>query len=405
VDQLSRLAITPLERLAQQAQTQVAHGSISISGNAATVTNGLYSTGSYSNPTWLTSISGSIVSGAVATATTATNVAGGATGSLVLPDCPKHHFNPGAWNNRNYVLSRWRIAHLSMWRSPLCRLDRPQHPQQQPTWLAVGLDMSHINLDAGATSFVTAGTTGQVLTSNGSSAPTWSTPASSITLSDDTTTNATRYPLFAAATSGTVSTEYVSSTKYSIQPVYRRFDFYFVYRSWNRIDVEQRLSLNRWKRSNRNKCNNIALNLAGGANGSVPYQTGSGATTFLAAGTNGYVLTLAAGVPTWAAAAATGITISDDTTTNATRYLTFTSATTGSITSENVSSTKLKYNPSTGELSAPVQISSNGININSTTVAASYTIGSGFNGMSVGPMTVASGQAVTVATNQRWLIL
>lgn len=36
---------------------------ISITGNAATVTNGLYSTGSYSNPTWLTSISGSIVSG------------------------------------------------------------------------------------------------------------------------------------------------------------------------------------------------------------------------------------------------------------------------------------------------------------------------------------------------------
>lgn len=44
-----------------------------------------------------------------------------------------------------------------------------------------------------------------------------------------------------------------------------------------------------------------ATNLAGGANGSIPYQTGSGSTTFLAAGTNGYVLTLAAGVPTWAA--------------------------------------------------------------------------------------------------------
>ena len=44
-----------------------------------------------------------------------------------------------------------------------------------------------------------------------------------------------------------------------------------------------------------------ATNLAGGANGSVPYQTGSGSTTFLAAGTNGYVLTLDSGVPTWAA--------------------------------------------------------------------------------------------------------
>jgi hypothetical protein len=45
-----------------------------------------------------------------------------------------------------------------------------------------------------------------------------------------------------------------------------------------------------------------ATNIAGGANGSIPYQTGSGSTTMLAAGTNGYVLTLASGVPTWAAA-------------------------------------------------------------------------------------------------------
>lgn len=48
-----------------------------------------------------------------------------------------------------------------------------------------------------------------------------------------------------------------------------------------------------------------ATNLAGGATGSVPYQSAAGTTTFLAAGTNGYVLTLAGGVPTWAAS--TGI--------------------------------------------------------------------------------------------------
>lgn len=45
-----------------------------------------------------------------------------------------------------------------------------------------------------------------------------------------------------------------------------------------------------------------ATNIVGGANGSIPYQTGSGSTTMLAAGTNGQVLTLASGVPTWAAA-------------------------------------------------------------------------------------------------------
>ena len=44
---------------------------ISITGNAATVTNGLYSTGSYLDPAWLTGISGSIVSGTVDNASTA----------------------------------------------------------------------------------------------------------------------------------------------------------------------------------------------------------------------------------------------------------------------------------------------------------------------------------------------
>ena len=70
-------------------------------------------------------------------------------------------------------------------------------------------------------------------------------------------------------------------------------------------------------------------------------------------GTAGYVVTSnGASAPTWQALPATGLGIVDDTTTNATRYVTFTSATSGNITTENVSSTKLQYNPSTGALSA-----------------------------------------------------
>jgi hypothetical protein len=67
-------------------------------------------------------------------------------------------------------------------------------------------------------------------------------------------------------------------------------------------------------------------------------------------GTAGYVLTSnGASAPTWQVNA-NGLAITDDTTTNATRYLTFTSATTGSISGANVSSTKLAFNPSTGYL-------------------------------------------------------
>jgi len=51
-----------------------------------------------------------------------------------------------------------------------------------------------------------------------------------------------------------------------------------------------------------------ATNLGGGVTGSLPYQSGPGATTFLAPSTNGYVLTLAGGVPSWAAPASSGVT-------------------------------------------------------------------------------------------------
>jgi hypothetical protein len=69
-------------------------------------------------------------------------------------------------------------------------------------------------------------------------------------------------------------------------------------------------------------------------------------------GTAGYALTSnGASAPTWQAIPASAITVADDTSTNASRYLTFTSATSGTISTVNTSSTKLAYNPSTGLLS------------------------------------------------------
>ena len=59
------------------------------------------------------------------------------------------------------------------------------------------------------------------------------------------------------------------------------------------------------------------------------------------------------------AASGGGITITDDTSTNATRYVTFTSATSGSISTENVSSTKLTFNPSTGDLTVGGNVTAN----------------------------------------------
>jgi hypothetical protein len=54
---------------------------------------------------------------------------------------------------------------------------------------------------------------------------------------------------------------------------------------------------------------------------------------------------------------------------------------------------------------APVQRASNGIVVNSKTVSASYTIASGDSAMSAGPITIATGQAVTISSGSRWVVL
>jgi hypothetical protein len=98
-------------------------------------------------------------------------------------------------------------------------------------------------------------------------------------------------------------------------------------------------------------------------------------------GVSGYVLTSnGASAPTWQANA-NGLTIVDDTTTNSSFYLTFTSASTGNITTANVSSTKLTFNPSTGAFGAPAGVFTT---INGNT----FTTGTG-------TLTIAAGKTLT----------
>ena len=79
-------------------------------------------------------------------------------------------------------------------------------------------------------------------------------------------------------------------------------------------------------------------------------------------GTAGYVLTSnGASAPTWNANA-NGVTITDDTTTNATRYITFSELTAGTETTLDVASTKLRFNPSTGTLSSSILTSAGAVN-------------------------------------------
>jgi hypothetical protein len=105
--------------------------------------------------------------------------------------------------------------------------------------------------------FTAAGTTGDLLSSNGTGAPTWITPTNlntnSAIVKRDSSGNFAATTITASLT-GTAS---------------------------------------------------LATNLAGGALGSMPYQSGAGATTFVPAGSSGTVLTMSSGgVPTWATAGA-----------------------------------------------------------------------------------------------------
>ena len=139
--------------------------------------------------------------------------------------------------------------------------------------------------------------------------------------------------------------------------------------------------------------------------GDLIIGNGVNSATRLAIGANTYVLTSNGTTATWSAASGGGATITNDTTTSTNVYPLFAAAISGSLTTVYTGNAKYLYKPSTGELTAPAHISSNGININSATVSTSYTIASGNNGFSVGPITVASGQAVTVASGQRWVVL
>ena len=193
---------------------------------------------------------------------------------------------------------------------------------------------------ASALAISAAGTSGQVLTSGGSGAPTWSAPTAVTTVTDDTTTNATRYPLFANQTSGTITNEYTSSTKLQFNPstgIFTATGFSGSGAGLTSIP-------------------NSALNNSSITVGSTAISLGSSATTI--AGLTSVTSTTFVGALTGNASSATtattatnatNIAITDNTSTNANYYPVFVANSSGNNPAT-TSSTKLKYNPSTGAL-------------------------------------------------------
>lgn len=200
------------------------------------------------------------------------------------------------------------------------------------------IDFSSTLAVSGAT-----GSAGQVLTSNGASAPTWTTPVAYATVTDDTTTNAVRYPLFADQTTGSLTTTLVSSTKYNFNP------------------SSGLLTATGFSGSGAS----LTSLPAGQLSGTIPSGVLGNSSLFI--GTTSIALNRAssaqsltgvnidgsAGSATTAGTAtnATNVAITDDTSTAAEMYLSWVTSTTGNLPIK-VSSTKLKFNPFTGVLTA-----------------------------------------------------
>jgi hypothetical protein len=200
------------------------------------------------------------------------------------------------------------------------------------------IDFSSTLAVSGAT-----GSAGQVLTSNGASAPTWTTPTAYATVTDDTTTNAVRYPLFADQTTGNLATTLVSSTKYNFNP------------------SSGLLTATGFSGSGAS----LTSLPAGQLSGTIPSGVLGNSSLFIgttsialnrsssAQSLTGVNIDGSAGSATTAGTAtnATNVAITDDTSTAAEMYLSWVTTTTGNLPIK-VSSTKLKFNPSTGVLTA-----------------------------------------------------
>jgi hypothetical protein len=281
--------------------------------------------------------------GSSTTAVTATNLAGGTAGALA------YQSGAGATTflglgTTDYVLTAGASAPQYVAQSTLSVGSATT--AGTATNLAGGAAASIPYQSAsGTTAFLAsaAGDANKVLQSNGTSAPSWVTPTAYATVTDDTTTNAVRYPLFADQTTGNLTTNFVSSTKLNFNP------------------SSGLLTATAFSGSGASLTSLPAGQLSGtipsGVLGNSSLYVGTTAIALnrssSAQSLTGVNIDGSAGSATTAGTAtnATNVAITDDTTTAAEMYLSWVTTTTGNLPIK-VSSTKLKFNPSTGVLTA-----------------------------------------------------
>jgi hypothetical protein len=327
--------------------------------------------------------------GSATTATTATNVAGGAAGSLVYQTGAGATTTLGLGTN-NFVLTAGASAPQYVAQSTLSVGSATS--ATTATNLAGGAAGSvPYQTGSGATTYRTIGTVNQIMTSSGS-APQWSAP-SSITVGAATTaaniaggaigsilyqTSSGVTNFASLGTSGQVLTAGASAPQYVAQST---------------LSVGSATTAT------------TATNVAGGAAGSLVYQTGSGATTTLGLGTNGFVLVAGASAPQYVAQSTLSVG-SATTATSATSATTATNLASGAanqiafqtgagatsfITAPTTGSTYLGWNGSAFAWSA-VSVSPGG-----STTQVQFNNAGAFGGMS---SVTWDGSALTIANSK-----
>jgi len=374
---------------------------IDILGNSGTVTNGVYTTGSYADPTWITSIAGSKVTGNITgqagsvanalTAGTGISYSVGTTydGSVAVT------INNSAPDQVVSLTGGTGISTSGTYPSFTITNTAPD----QVVSLTAGTGMSVTGTYPSFTLTNTAPDQVVSLTGAGTTSISGTYPNFTITSNDQYVGTVTSVSGTGTVNGISLSGTVTSSGSLTLGGTLTGVDL--------TSQVTGTLPIANGGTGQTSKLAAFDALSPTNAKGDLIVYDGTD-NVRLPVGTDNYVLTAdstqANGVK-WAVASGSGATITNDTSTSTNVYPTFAAATSGSLSTIYTSNAKYLYKPSTGELTSEHFIAGNGIYVNSLTIDVSYTIASGTSGMSSGPITVASGITVTVASGSRWVVL
>jgi hypothetical protein len=188
---ITNTGVTSLTGTASQVTVSGSTGSVTLSlpspinvdtsGNAGTVTNGVYTNGSYVDPTWIASLSGSKITGNI----------------------------PG---NAANVVGTVAIANGGTGQTTANPAFNALAPTTTKGDLIVNNGTANVRQAVGTDAFVL---TADSTTASGIK---WAAATGGLTISNDTTTATNLYPTFAAATAGTMSTIYTGNAKLLYKP-------------------------------------------------------------------------------------------------------------------------------------------------------------------------------------------